>query len=83
MYANYLPSVIKAETIMFADDTTCLSHGRSIASVSAGVQDDLNSLCEYARKNHLVPHPGKTKVVIFQDRPFLTFGENVVEYNFI
>ena len=72
---------------MFADDTTCLSHGRSIESVSAGVQDNLNSLCEYARKNHLVPHPGKTKVVIFhkkkkiiEDRPFLTFGENVVEY---
>ena len=87
MYVNDLPSIIKAETIMFADDTTCLSHGHTVEIVSTGVQGDLNSLYEYARKNHLVPHPDKTKVVIFhkkrqiiEDRPLLTLGENVVEY---
>ena len=55
MYVIDLPSVTKGETIiMFADDSTCLSHGNSIEAVSAGVEHDLNSLCEYARKNHLV-----------------------------
>ena len=32
MYVNDLPSIIKAETIMFADDTTCLSHGHTVES---------------------------------------------------
>ena len=59
----------------------------TVEIVSTGVQGDLNSLYEYARKNHLVPHLDKTKVVIFhkkrqiiEDRPLLTLGENVVEY---
>ena len=65
LYVNDLPSLIESETIMFADDTTVLSHGSSHQGVISTIQKDLNSISLCSSKNHLVPHPKKTKVILF------------------
>ena len=65
LYVNDLPSLIESQTIMFADDTTVLSHGSSHQVVTSTIQRDLDSICLYSSRNHLVPHPKKTKVILF------------------
>ena len=42
MFINDLHSVVSSESVMFADDTTALSHGISHTEVSRGIQENLN-----------------------------------------
>ena len=50
---------------MFADDTTVSSHCSSHQVITSSIRKDLNSICLYSSRNHLVPHPKKTKVILF------------------
>ena len=65
MFINDLHSVVSSESVMFADDTTALSHGISHTEVSRGIQENLNMIDIYTARNHLVPHPKKTKSILF------------------
>ena len=65
LYVNDLPSLIESETIMFADETTVVSHGSSQQVVTSTIQKDLNNICLYSARNHLEPHQKKTKVILF------------------
>ena len=50
---------------MFADDTTALSHGTSHTEVSHDIQANLNTIDLYSTMNHVIPHPKKTKSILF------------------
>ena len=89
LYVNDLPALIESQTIMFADDTTVLSHGSSHQVVTSTIQRDLDSICLYSSRNHLVPHPKKTKVILFkkpsqatplEERSPLSLNNVVIEY---
>ena len=68
IYVNDLPANLSSEVVMFADDTTVLSHGTSHRSVSTDMQSNLDKIYDYAVNNRLVPHPKKTKAIIFSKR---------------
>ena len=65
MLINDLHSVVTSESVVFEDDTTALSHGTSHTEVSHDMQVNLNMIDTYLAKNHLVPHPKKTKSILF------------------
>ena len=65
MYINDLPMALTSEVILFADDTTAISHGATHCSVASDVQNNLTSISNYALKNRLIPHPQKTKIMLF------------------
>ena len=65
MFINDLYSVVSSESVMSVDDTTALSHGTSHTEVSHDIQVKLNMIDTYSAKNHLVPHPKKTKSIPF------------------
>ena len=65
---NDLLSAIDTKTIMFANDTTCLSKGKSVYNITSSIQGTLNHINDYAKENHLAPHPDKTKVILFASK---------------
>ena len=68
MFINDLHSVVTSEYVMFADDTTALSHGTSHTEVSHDIQVNLN----------MVPHPKKTKSILFsKPRQYILLEERV------
>ena len=82
MFINDLHPVVSSESVMFSDDTTALSHGTSHTTVSHDIQVNLNMIDTYSAKNHLIPHPKKTKSKLFskpsqytlpEERVYLTF----------
>ena len=89
IYVNDLPANLSSEVVMFADDTTVLSHGTSHRSVSTDMQSNLDKIYDYAVNNRLIPHPKKTKAIIFskrsqasqfEERETLTLAQNNIEY---
>ena len=89
MFINGLHSVASSESVMFADDTTALFHGTSHTEVSHDIQVNLNMIDTYSAKNHLVPHPKKTKSILFskssqytppEERVNLTLTDKNIEY---
>ena len=89
IYVNDLPANRSSEVMMFADDTTVLSHGTSHRSVSTDMQSNLDKIYDYAVNNRLVPYPKKTKAIIFskrsqatqfEERESLTLAQNNIEY---
>ena len=89
IYVNDFPANLSSEVVMFADDTTVLSHGTSHRSVSTDMQSNLDKIYDYAVNNRLVPHPKKTKAIIFskrsqasqfEERETLTLAQNNIEY---
>ena len=89
MFINDLHTVVSSEFVMFADDTTALSHGTSHTEVSHDIQVNLNMIDTYLAKNHLVPHPKKTKSILFskpsqytlpEERMNLTLSDKNIEY---
>ena len=65
---NDLPANFSSEVAMFADDTTALSHGTSHRSVSPDMQSNPDKIYVYAVNSRLLPHPKKTKAIIFSKR---------------
>ena len=65
MFINDLHSVVSSKSVMFADDTTALSHGTSHTDVSHDLQANLSKIDQYSAMNHLVPHPKETKSILF------------------
>ena len=66
LYVNDLPSQVSSrEVILFDDDTTTLSHGKIAENVTSDIQASLNEINDYAKNIRLLPHPSKTKVIIF------------------
>ena len=89
MFINDLHSVASSESVMFVDNTTTLSHGTSHTEVSHDIQVNLNMIDAYLAKNHLVPHPKKTKSILFskpnqytlpEERMKLTLSDKNIEY---
>ena len=89
MLINDLHSVVSSESVMLADDTTALPHGISHTEVSHDIQVNLNVIGTYSAKNHLVPHPKKTKSILFskrsqyiipEERVNLTLSDKNIEY---
>ena len=89
MFINDLHFVVSSESVMFADDTTALSHGTSHTEVSHDIQVNLNMIDTCSAKNHLVPHPKKTKSILFsklsqytlpEERVNLTLSDKNIEY---
>ena len=77
---NDLPYEIpNTDIIMFADETTVLSHGKHIHSVTNDIQENLDVTNRYTQINTLVPHPDKTKVIIFSKRSQLTPNQDCVQ----
>ena len=61
---------------MFADDTTIISQEDSLSSVTSVMEINLNKISSYSAENQLIPHPNKTKVVIFSKCGQITSFEN-------
>ena len=89
MFIDNLHSVVSSESVMFADNTTALSHGTSHTKVSHDTQVNLNMIDTYLTKNHLVSHPKKTKSIPFskpsqyilpEERVNLTLSDKNIEY---
>ncbi len=65
MFINDPHSVVSSESVMFADDTTALSNVITHTEVSHDIEVNVNMIDIYTAKNHLVPHPKKTKSILF------------------
>ena len=76
IYINDLPSITNSEVVMFADDTTIISQGDSLPSVTSDMKNNLNKISSYSADNQLIPHPNKTKIVIFSKRSQISPFEN-------
>ena len=64
------------EVFMFADDTTIISQGDSLSSVTSDMTNNHNKISSYSADNLLIPHPNKTKIVIFSKRSQISPFEN-------
>ena len=73
---NNLPSITNSEVVMFADDTTIISQEDSLSSVTSVMENNLNKISCYSAVNQLIPHPNKTKVLIFSKRSQISAFEN-------
>ena len=89
MYINDLPSITNSEVVMFADGTTIISQEDSLSSVTSVMENNFNKISSYSAKDKLIPHPNKTKVVIFskcshistfEDRAPLKISSDEVHY---
>ena len=76
IYTNDLPSITNSEVVMFADDTTIISQEDSLSSVTSVMENNLNKISCYSAVNQLIPHPNKTKVLIFSKRSQISAFEN-------
>ena len=79
LYVNDLPSqVASQDVILFADDTTTLPDGKTTENVTSDIQASLNEINDYAKNNRLLPHPNKTKLIIFcKKSKFAPFEDRV------
>ena len=80
-YVNDLPSEApNTDIIMFADDTTALFHGKHFNGKHTNdIYDNIDVINRYTQINRFVPHPDKTKTIIFSKRSQLTFNEDRVQ----
>jgi len=73
-HANDLPEVVAAEpndnAEMFADDTTAFCDASDIDILTTKLQHLCNNMSNWAEKNGMVIHPGKTKVLILSPKMF-------------
>ena len=77
---NDLPSQVSSrEVILFADDTTTLSHGKTAENLTSDIQASLNEINDDAKNNRLLPHPSKAKVIIFWKKSKLVPVEDLIE----
>ncbi len=65
--------------ILFADDTTTLSHGKTAENVTSDIQASLNEINDYAKNNRLLQHPSKTKWIVFCKKSKVVPVEDLVE----
>ena len=76
---DLLSQVSSLEVILFADYTTTLSHGKTAENFTSKIQAGLNEINDYAKNNRLLPHPSKTKVIIFCKKSKVVPVEDLVE----
>lgn len=68
LYINDLPLVIKALCELFADDTTVHSSSKNLISLSKVLQENINSLINWTKLNHMALNSRKTKCMMLTTR---------------
>ena len=60
IYVNDLPEALDCSTVMFADDTSLVVRAPTLPKLKEKVQQSLNSLSDWFKRNGLTLHPSKT-----------------------
>jgi hypothetical protein len=71
-------------SVLFADDTTCLSKGKNLNELLAYVKNELQKIAVWFRANKMAVNTSKTKFIVFrthgkkinQNECVLTFNNN-------
>jgi hypothetical protein len=83
-YINDFYSVTSLFSVLFADDTTCLSKGKNLKDLISYVSQELQKIAVWFRANKMAINTSKTKFIIFRTRGkvinpadcYLTFNNN-------
>jgi len=66
LYTNDLPgSLTHSKVILFADDTTLYTYGKSLSDIFKSTNDDLAVLSDWFKANQLSVNASKTKYIVF------------------
>ena len=76
LFINDMPLCSNLFSILYADDTTCLSKGRDINTVGSHVNSELQKVSTWLKANQLAINVKKTKIMIFST------NKNVPEFPF-
>ena len=68
IYINDLPLATEMLTLLFADDSNFLIHGKSLEEIIPKVNLEMKKICDWFRLNELSIHPEKTKFMIFNKK---------------
>ena len=68
IYINDLPLVTEMLTLLFADDSNFIIHGKSLDEIIPKVNLEMKKICDWFRQNELSIHPEKTKFMIFNKK---------------
>jgi hypothetical protein len=79
-------SVTSLFSVLFADDTTCLSKGKNLKDLITYVSQELQKIAVWFRSNKMAVNTSKTKFIVFRTRGkvinpadcILTFNNNEV-----
>ena len=75
IYINDLYKCTNLYTLLFADDTTFLVHGKDLKEAIKLINIELRKICYWFRANELSLHPDKTKLMIF------TKNDDLIDWN--
>jgi hypothetical protein len=65
LYINDIQEFTSLLAILFADDTALVASSDNLVSLALNINEELQKICQYFRKNGLSLHPDKTKFIIF------------------
>ncbi len=77
-YINDFYSATSLFSVLFADDTTCLSKGKVLKDLIDYVNGELQKIAMWFRSNKMAVNTSKTKFVIFRTRGKLINDEECV-----
>jgi hypothetical protein len=85
-YINDFYSATSLFSVLFADDTTCLSKGKNLKDLIAYVSQELQKIAVWFRSNKMAVNTSKTKFIVFRTRGkvinpadcILTFNNNEI-----
>ncbi len=67
-YNNDFYSATALFSVLFADDTTCLSKGKKLNELSEFVTSELQKIALWFRANKMAVNTSKTKFIVFRTR---------------
>jgi hypothetical protein len=67
-YINDFWTATNLFSVLFADDTTCLSKGKSLRELTVFVNTELKKIANWFRANKMAVNTAKTKFIIFRTR---------------
>jgi len=65
-YINDFYSATTLFSVLFADDTTCLSKGKNLQELLTNVKDELQKIAVWFRSNKMAVNTSKTKFIVFR-----------------
>ncbi len=65
-YINDFYSATTLFSVLFADDTTCLSKGKNLQELLTYVKEELQKMAVWFRSNKMAVNTSKTKFIVFR-----------------
>jgi hypothetical protein len=81
-YINDFYSATSLFSVLFADDTTCLSKGKNLKDLIIYVSEELQKIAVWFRANKMAVNTSKTKFIVFRTRgKFINPADCVLTFN--